>query len=750
MRHRVTGTHAYGAGRRRRANGPAFWAFGALVGILGLAGQPGAASARTETERLAATAERITITRDDYGIAHIHGVTDADAVFGMSYAQAEDDFDRIERNYLVALGRLAEAEGASAVWQDLRQRLFVDAADLKTRYAASPPWLKSLMAAWADGLNYYLLRHPSVRPKVITQFEPWMALSFSEGSIGGDVERAPLEALKAFYGSDRTAPAPSQALLGFVEPKGSNGIAIAPANTEGGKALLLINPHTSFYFRSELQVASDEGLNAYGAVTWGQFFIYQGFNDRLGWMHTSSGVDAVDEFAETIVMKDAHPFYRDGAALRPVESFNVSLKVKEADGVLSTRSFTAFRTRHGPIIREAGGRWIAMALMDRPVEALQQGFLLTKARTYPAFMKAMTFNANSSNNTIYADADGHIAYLHPQFIPRRDDRFDYTLPVDGADPATAWQGVHAFEETPHLLDPPNGWIMNTNDAPWTAAGASSPKQADFPRYMDTFGENPRGVHAQRLLEGRKGLTLESLNTLAYDPYLPAFDRLLPPLLRDFDALGASDPRRAALAGPIELLRGWDRRWSATSEATSVAVFFGEDLWRRAEKPAKDARRSIYDVMADAMTADDRLSALLAATDRLKADFGSWRTPWGEINRFQRLSGDIAAHFDDARPSIPVPFTSAQWGSLASFGARRYPGTRKYYGSSGNSFVAIVEFGPRVRAVAVSAGGESGHPASPHFQDQILRYAQGALRPVYFYPEDLKGHVERAYVPGTEQ
>ena len=250
---------------------------------------------------LAAPANRVTIIRDEWGIAHIHGHTDADAVYGMIYAQAEDDFPRIERNYLTNLGRLAEAEGEPALWQDLRQRLFVDPVKLKADYAKSPPWLRTLMVAWAAGLNAYLADHPATKPKVLTRFEPWMALSFTEGSIGGDIERVPLSQLRAFYEHRQVAMTAMERGLVWREPAGSNGIAIAPARTTGGHALLLINPHTSFFFRSELQMTSDQGLNAYGAVTWGQFFVYQGFNAHAGWMHTSSGVDNVDEFAETVV-----------------------------------------------------------------------------------------------------------------------------------------------------------------------------------------------------------------------------------------------------------------------------------------------------------------------------------------------------------------------------------------------------------------------------------------------------------------
>ena len=701
-------------------------------------------------------ARAVTITRDDWGIPHVRGATDADAVFGVMYAQAEDDLNRIETNYLNALGRLAEAEGESAIYRDLRMKLFVDPDTLRARYAASPAWLQRLMDAYADGLNYYLHTHPRVVPRVIRRYEPWMALAFTEGSIGGDIERISLADLEAFYGPRAasagaptpTVSAPSSDAARFVEPTGSNGFAIAPSNTANHHALLLINPHTSFFFRAELQATSDEGLNAYGAATWGQFFVYQGFNARVGWMHTSSGVDAVDEFAERISDAGGRPSYRYGTEQRPVTAWTITVPYRTAGGTMERRAFTAYRTHHGPIVRAADGRWISIALMQKPIEALSQSYLRTKAHDYRSFREVMELHANSSNNTIFADADGEIAYFHPQFIPKRDDRFDYTRPVDGSDPATDWHGLHTVEEAPHLRNPANGWIANTNNWPYSAAGAYSPKRAAFPRYMDVAGENPRGVHAARVLQDRKDFTLPRLITAAYDPYLTAFAQLVPPLVTAYDGLPASDPRRATLAGPIALLRAWDYRWSVSSAPTSLAVFWGEDLWSRSAAEARAAGVSVYDYMASRTTADTKLQALAAASDRLVHDFGSWRTPWGEINRFQRRTGDIVQPFSDSAASIPVGFTSSQWGSLASFGARAYPGTRRYYGTSGNSFVAVVEFGDSVRARAVSAGGESGDATSPHFDDQAARYTTGALRDVYFYPDQLRRHAERVYHPGA--
>ena len=706
-----------------------------------------APSASSEMARWQRQAQRVTIVRDDWGIAHVRGKSDADAVFGMIYAQAEDDFNRVETNYLTSLGRLAEADGERAVIQDLRMKLFINPDELRRSYAASPAWLKRLMDAWADGLNFYLATHPNVRPRAIRRFEPWMALSFTEGSIGGDIERVSLAELEAFYGKPRQTAAAIRS-SGWEEPRGSNGFAIAPANSAGGKALLLINPHTSFFFRSELKMTSDEGLNAYGAVTWGQFFIYQGFNERAGWMHTSSGVDVVDEFVETIVRRGGRLFYRYGREERPVTTSTVTVPYSTANGGTAVRSFTIYKSHHGPIIRAEGDKWISIALMNKPIEALSQSYLRTKAVDYASFLKVSDqFRANSSNNTIFADAKGNIAYLHPQFIPRRDDRFDYTKPVDGSDPATDWKGLHALDEAPRLLNPANGWIMNTNNWPYSAAGPNSPSQEQFPRYMDTFGENARGVHATMVLQGRKDFALPSLISAAYDSYLPAFAQLIPSLLAAYDQTPASNPLKGRLAGQIGLLRGWDYRWGAASMPTSLAVFWGEALWDQVDEKVRGARRPDIDFLEKRTTPEQKLRALAAASERLERDFGSWGVAWGDINRFQRLTGDLVQPFDDARHSIPVPFTSGVWGSLASFGAKPANGSKRYYGTNGNSFVAVVEFGDKVRARAVSAGGESGDPNSPHFNDQAERYALGNLREVYFYPAQLKGHTKRTYRPG---
>ena len=699
----------------------------------------GALFGSEEIARWEERAERVEILRDRWGIAHIYGETDADTVFGTLYAQAEDDFNRVETNYINAMGRLAEAEGAGEIYRDLRMRLFIRQGEMEQLYAESPEWLRQLMDAFADGLNYYLHTHPEVEPRVFRRFEPWMALTFTEGSIGGDIERVNIGELRDFYGpGDMIAQVDE--LVVDLEPRGSNGFSIAPSNTANGNALFLINPHTSFFFRSELHMVSEEGLNAYGAVTWGQFFIYQGFNENTGWMHTSSRADAIDEYLETIVERDDGYHYVYGDEERALQESQVEIDYREGDAMRS-REFTVYHSHHGPIIREQDGRWVAISLMEEPVRALTQSYLRTKSRNYMEFNASMELLTNSSNNTVYADSGGNIAYYHGNFIPRRDPSFDWNQPLDGSNPATDWQGLHPLDELITVLNPPNGWSQNTNNTPFSAAGGYSPRPEDYPAYMANNPENPRGIHAVRVLEGRTDFTLDSLIEAAYDSLLTAFEPLIPALLAAAEEAPADD-----LQEQLALLAGWDYRFGVDSLETTLAVYWAQTLMNEVSAEAGAAGINIYQYMETNADAARKLDALRAAVAELETDWGDWRVPWGEVNRYQRINGDIVQQFNDSETSYPVGFASGRWGALASFGSRKYPGTRRMYGTSGNSFVATVEFGDPLRAKAITVGGLQSDPESPHFDDQAAMYANGEFRDVLFYREDIEANLERRYRP----
>ena len=697
-------------------------------------------------DRLAARAQNVTIIRDDFGVPHIYAKTDADAVFGLLYAQAEDDFNRIERNYVWAIGRLAEIEGEQAIYSDLRARLFMTIEQAKAAYESAPDSLKALCDAWADGLNYYLQTHPEVTPGLLTRFEPWMPMFFSEGSIGGDIEQIPLEGIEAFYGNGVSLESLSASATNtpdLKEPGGSNGFAIAGELTRSGNTMLLINPHTSFYFRGEVHVVSDEGLNAYGAVTWGQFFVYQGFNENTGWMHTSTYVDFIDEFIEDVSLNNGKPMYRYGDEQRPVDVSEVTLKFKDGD-TMSERRFEMYHTHHGPVTHMLDGKWVATKINWDPVNALQQSFIRTKQSNHEGFREMMDIRTNSSNNTVYADSSGNIAYYHGNFVPRRDPQFDYSQPVDGSNPATDWQGLHSVDETISLLNPENGWLQNCNSTPFTAAAEFSPRRENYPVYMAPDAESFRGIHAVNVLTGISDMTLDKLIEIAYDPYLPGFEQLIPGLITAFDESGEA---YGELAPAIDVLRDWDMRASTDSIAMSLAHFYGMRYEKEGANPNNLRGMERINYFGTESGHEERLQIFAATVASLAADFGRWDTPWGAINRFQRITGDIVQPFDDDSPSLPVGMASGRWGALASFGARSYQGTKRIYGTKGNSFVAVVEFGDRVRAKSMLAGGQSGHPDSPHFYDQAQRYVDREFKDVAFYKEDVEQRATRTYHPG---
>lgn len=688
-----------------------------------------------------------TIYRDDFGVPHIYGKTDADAVFGLLYAQCEDDFKRVERNYITAIGRLAEVEGEAQLYSDLRANLFMTQAEAIKEYESAPEWLRKLCVAFADGVNYFLKTHPEVKPSLLTHFEPWMAMYFTEGSIGGNIESVSVKAIQAFYEADSTVAFNENDRV-LEEPQGSNGIAISGSLTQSGKAMLLINPHTSFYFRGEVHVVSEEGLNAYGGVTWGQFFIYQGFNEKNGWMHTSSYTDVKDDFKETISKQNDKLLYKYGEDWREVKQQEVTLKyINEADSVVQEKSFTIYRTHHGPITKLVDNQWTSTAMMWSPAKALEQSYLRTKTSSYDEFKKVMDIRTNSSNNTVYADADGTIAYFHGNFIPKRDVQFDYSKPVDGSNPATDWKGLHSVDESIHIKNPKNGWIQNCNSTPFTAAAEYSPKKEDYPYYMAGPPENFRGVHAIQVLTGRKGYTIDSLIRVAYDPYLPAFEKLIPGLVEAFDKAGKK--KYDSLKPAIEVLRVWDMKASRHSVGMTLAHYYATIYSQEGPSLEEMTPMERINYFGTGTPLEERLQMFSKAVETITANWGTWNVAWNAVSRIQRLDGEINQEFDDNMPSIPVGLASGNWGALASFGVRGQQNTIRIYGNFGNSFVAVVEFGEKIKAKSILAGGQSSDPASPHFFDQAKRYANAEFKDVAYYKDDVEKRAKRKYRPGDK-
>ncbi len=702
-----------------------------------------------EISRWQKQAQQINIIRDNWGIPHIYGKTDADAVFGLLYAQCEDDFNRIEMNYIEKLGRTAEVKGESELYNDLLIRLIIDSADAVKDYKASPPWLQKILNAFADGINYYLYKNPQKHPLLLNRFKPWYPLLWTDGSIGAiDIGHVTATELKNFYtGSDAVAAVNKTATE--ILTTGSNGFALAPSKTESGNAILYINPHVSFYFRPEVHVISEEGLNVYGAITWGQLFVYQGFNEHCGWMHTSGNTDVADLYAEKITRNGKDLFYEYNKTLKPVRKKIISLQYHTDEGI-QIKKITSYYTQHGPVMAKRNGQWITVRSNNRSIKGFTQSWMRTKSNGFESYKKNMGLLSNTSNNTVFADDKGNIAYWHGNFVPRRDTKYNWAKPVDGSITATEWKGLHSLDEIVHVYNPSTGWIQNCNSTPFTVSGRSSPKKQNYPGYMAPDGENFRGINAAALLSSGDHYTIEKIIETGYDTHLAAFDILLPPLLNAFEN-SKGDTAYKSLEEPIKLLNEWDKHSAESSIATTLAIEWGQKILPVIMKhqDEEDETDQVDKAKSFAATASPAalLEPLVLVIKELTAKFGKWQMAWGEINRYQRLSGKLSENFDDNQPSIPVGFASSTWGCLPSFVSRSFAGTSKRYGFNGNSFICAVEFGKKIKAKALLTGGESGDINSKHFNDQAQMYAKGQFRDVLFYPEDVLNHAEKKYHPG---
>ncbi len=703
-----------------------------------------------EIARYQQQAKRVNIIRDNWGIPHIYGKSDADAVFGLLYAQCEDDFKRVEMNYIEKLGRMAEIKGESSLYDDLQIRLLIDTTAAIADYNKAEPWLKKLLNAYADGINFYLQTHPETKPVMLNRFKPWYPLLWTDGSIGAintaDITTAEL---KNFYSGDK--------ITYTSEPKdpenqtGSNGFAFSPKITASGNAILYINPHVTFYFRPEVQVVSEEGLNAYGAVTWGQMFVYQGFNEFCGWMHTSCNVDVADVYAEKISTKNGKMFYEFDKKMLPIKQKKISINYLE-NGVLKSKTITTYATHHGPIMAKREGQWISLKSYNRSMTSLIQSWKRTKAKGFEDYKKTMDLRANTSNSTVFADNKGNIAYWHGNFVPIRDKKLNWAKVMDGSTSATEWKGLHSVNETVHVYNPANGWLQNCNSTPFSAAGNLSPKKADFPPYMAPDGENFRGVNAVKVLSKETSYDIDKVIAAGYDTNLAAFEVLIPALVNSFEKnIKPSDSLYAALAEPIVVLKNWNFHASENSVATTLAIEWAAKLNPILQRLYTDEGETDQventKIFAKTATSEQILPPLLMVINDLKRKFGKWQVAWGEINRFQRISSDIQQKYDDTQASVPVGFASALWGMLPSYNSRYYEGTNKRYGVSGNSFICTVEFGAKIKAKSLLAGGESGNPNSKHFNDQLEMYTKGKFKDVLFYKEDVLKNTERSYHPG---
>lgn len=670
---------------------------------------------QSPTDDLAA---RVTIYRDTYGIPHVFGETDASTMFGFAYAQAEDNFWRIEDNYIRSLGRRAEVDGEDGLGSDRRNHALEIPRLAREEYARMPRPMRALLDAFAAGLNAYVADHPDARPRLLTRFEPWYPLAFIRYNYYQS----------GFFWGAGFRPADLQvavddALLGSTH-LGSNGWVIGPSKSATGHAMLFINPHLPFFGYGQVyegHIKSGEGWNFTGYTRLGFPFPYVGHNESLGWVSTDNAADQADLYLETFDDPARPLAYRYGTGYREATAWTDTILVKTAAGI-ERRAVTFRKTHHGPILGVRDGKPVALRMAKLDGDGwLGEWYAMTRARRVSELKDAMGPLNMLFGNVMAADAEGNTFYLYNAAVPVRDSRFDWSGAVDGSDPATEWRGYHALEDLPQLTNPPTGWMQNCNTTPFLLTSSGNPDSSKFPRYMVTESDNWRGLVSRRILGSTPRFTWDAWVRAAFDTYVIAADSLLPGLLRDYTADSA---RGARLASAIDTLARWNRR----SDTASVAMTLF-DRWQDALRPGVT-----------------RLAALDTAVARLERDWGAWRVRWGEINRLQRIDERIDQQFSDARASIPVMGAAGQHGTVFTYYATPVPGQKRRYGVAGGSYVSVVEFGPTVRRLAVHTMGASGDPQSPHYFDQAPLYARGEFRPAWFTLEEIKANLEREYRP----
>lgn len=704
-------------------------------------------AADLDPESLAAS---VTIYRDGWGVPHIDGPTDASVVFGFAYAQAEDYFWQIEDNYLLALGRYAEFHGSIGLNSDLLNRAFEVVSRSKDGFGKQHEKSQEICRAYAAGLNYYLSKHPEVKPRAITRFEPWMLVAFNRQLI--------IELCYRFTGLSGTF-APREHPLIYTS-RGSNAWAIAPDRTRSKHPILMINPHQPWFGFGQFyegHLRSGEGWNFSGATFFGLPLPLLGHNEYCGWAGTTNEPGCGDAWRETFDDPRNPLHYKYGEGYRVATEWKDTVAIRGSGSNVEQRAYTFRKTHHGPVVSKEDETHYLSGNIARMFESdlIAQGLQLMRARNLGDFKNALRSLNFQYTNLIYADREGNIFYIYNGIVPKRDLSFDWSKPVDGSDPRTEWKGFHSIEELPQVLNPISGFVQNCNSSPFTTTDDGNPFLLDFPPYMargDKNDDKRRAKMARMRLRAMHDATFEQAIELAYDNslYWPMVE--LPSYQRDFERLKKDNPRLAEEVAPyLEHLLDWDCRTAFDSTQATLCLAWYEELYGFGYPHETLLPRYIENP-------DLRFQALINAADALKKMHGDWKVAWGSIHRIQRranVSDFLLIPFREDLPSIPslgapsplgVLFTQIYTPSVNIPFVKRQ---RQKFGVVGATYLAIIEFGEKVRPATLINFGQSGDPHSPHFFDQAKLLSERKLKPSLFDWDDVKAAARRVYQPGKE-
>lgn len=692
-------------------------------------------------------AAQVTIYRDDYGTPHIDGKSDESTLFGYAYAQAEDNFWQLEDNYILGQGRYSEVHGPSGLNSDLLNRAFEIVPNAKRSYRQLDAESRRLFDAFAAGLNYYLDTHPHVKPRLITRFEPWHVMAFGRQAmleLGYRYTRLNSSFLPRLHRAIWTA-------------SGSNAWAIGPKRTRNGSTMLMASPHLPWFGFStiyEAHLRSGDGWDFSGAGFFGNPNITFGHNQHLGWTLTTNEPDIADVWIETFDHATDPLAYRYGDGYRTATEWKATIRVK-SDGGVSDREYTLRKTHHGPIVRHEGGhKYLAAQIAGiNEVVMLPQCMQMVRAQNYTQFHTAVAMQQFPMMNLVYADREGNIAYLYNGLVPRRDDQFRWSEPVDGADPRTEWQGMHPLADLPQVLNPADGFVQNCNSSPFTTCDTANPDRAGFPRYMceDADDDKRRARMSRQLLRSMNGIEMEGVIEAAFDTTMYWAQQALPEFQRQLGQLQQDDPHLAAAIEPyLSHLLKWDCRITSDSTQATLCAAWYEELFGLGY-PAETLLPQFVD------SPRRQLEALKHAADKLAATYGNWRVRWADVYRVQRHSHMVdllPLPFDDNLHSLP---SLAGPGPMGTVFTQYYSPTvripfvrslNKRYGVIGTAYMAVYEFGDEVRGASALSFGISGDPESPHFLDQAQLMSEKRLKPELLDWEKIKHSCRHTYQPGN--
>lgn len=692
------------------------------------------ASARLRNETPARLAKMVTIYRDKYGVPHVFGRNDASTVFGFAYAQAEDNFWRVEENFISALGRLSELYGEEMLNEDRLNHALEIPRLAQEEYVRLDPHMRSICDGFAAGFNYFLSKHLEVRPRLLQRIEPWHTLAFIRYNYyqNGFARDRNLR-----QGGLQTAVRDDD----LQDHVGSNGWVIDSSKSASGHAMLFINPHLPFFGPGQVyegHVHSDQGWNFTGYTRFGFPFPYVGHNENGGWVSTDNAADLQDVYLETFDDPSRPLAYKYGNGYRLATERVEEIRVKTATG-METRRFTMRKTHHGPVLGARDGKLLTLRMAKFESDGwLREWYDMTNAKSLAALKRAMTPLNMLFGNVMYADRQGNTWYLYNGAVPRRDPRFDWSKPLDGSDPETEWQGYHSIDELPQLTNPKTGWMQNCNTTPFLLTSEGNPDPKRYPKYMVQEGDNPRGAISRDILASTPKFTFEEWRRVAFDTRVKQAGTRLPQLLaalkKHLKSIEASNEARH-LADVNAELANWNQR--STSDSVAMTLF---SLWH--DRVSRDRTSA-------GATEEKQVATLSDVVDALEKDFGTWRVKWGELIRLQRLDESKREKFEDSRSSLAVAGVNGNDGAVFTFYAIPEKGQKRRYGVAGGTYVSVVEFAPTVRALSVHTFGASGNPNSRHYTDQAALYSRGEFKPAWLRLEDIRANLEAAYHPGEE-